>query len=50
VSTLASVHGFRFADAAWNSGFPGAATEYVSNSDFASSSSTAFAKLKRNWS
>ena len=43
VSTLASVHGLRFAAAAWKIGSPGAGTAYVSYSSFASSSSTALA-------
>ena len=43
VSTLTSVHGFRFAVAAWNSGAPGAGTAYVSYSSFASSGDTALA-------
>ena len=43
VSTFASVHGLRFAAAAWNSGSPGAGTANFSYSAFASFSSTAFA-------
>ena len=50
VSTFASVHGLKFAVAAWNSGSPGVATEKVSYSSFASSSLTALAKEYRNCS
>jgi hypothetical protein len=50
LSTLASVHGFRFAVAAWKSGRPEAGTAKVEYSSFASSSVTAFAKPKRNCS
>src|SRR3954470_18808052 len=50
VFTFASVHGFRFAVAAWNSGAPGAGTAYVSYSSRASCSETAFANAYRHWS
>lgn len=50
MSTFASVHGLRFAVAAWNSGAPGAGTANVSYSCRASSSLTALAKAYRNWS
>ena len=48
--TFASVHGLRFAVAAWNSGIPEAGTAKVDYSSFASSSLTALAKPKRNCS
>src|SRR5665647_3540517 len=44
VSTFTSVHGLRFAVAAWKSGVPDAGTAKVSYSSFASLSLTAFAK------
>src|SRR5712691_2635635 len=50
VLTLASVHGFTLAVAAWKSGTPDAGTAKVLWRSFASSSLTAFAKPKRNWS
>src|SRR5215831_24639 len=50
VSTFASDHGLKFADAAWKIGSPGPGTEHSSYSLFASSSSTTFAKLYRNCS
>src|SRR5205085_7871510 len=50
LSTLASVHGFRLAVAAWNSGAPGAGTWKVSWSCFASTSLRALAQPYRNWS
>ncbi len=42
--TFASVQGFRFAVAAWNSGAPAAGTANSAYSSLASSSETAFAK------
>src|SRR4030088_2072983 len=48
--TFASVHGFRFAVAACNSGAPEVGTEKVLYSSCASASLTAFANPKRNWS
>jgi len=44
VSTFASVHGLRFAVAAWKIGAPGAGTAKDSYSSLASSSLTALAK------
>jgi len=54
VFTLSSVHGFRLAAAAWKSGSPGAGTQKVSYSCFASPSLTAFGErvlelLEREW-
>src|SRR5258708_17438200 len=50
LSTFASVHGLKLAVAAWNSGTPDAGTAKVSYSSLASSSLTALANAKRNWS
>src|SRR2546423_7076155 len=50
VRTFTSVHGLRFALAAWKSGAPDPGTENISYSCFASASPTAFAKPYRNCS
>src|ERR1700682_3377725 len=48
--TFASVHGFRFAVAAWNRGTPEPGTANLLYSSCASSSLTAFANANRNCS